>query len=118
MGSVPKPAYLKIILTGECQLARSSPDDFHVYVYVRWRKAESIPPILARPVGMPEIPDAGDFEVLKCDDGSYTLIPTTWRTRPFRFGKGRPTFYELERAGKDMGWGKSLEYVSNLIKEY
>jgi hypothetical protein len=118
MVSVPKPAYLNIIIPGEPHLARSSPDDFLVLVRVRWRKAERIPPILARPADMPEIPNADDFEVLRRDDGSYTLIPKTWRTRPFRFGKGSPTFYELERAGEDMAWGKSLEYVSNLIKQY
>jgi hypothetical protein len=118
MENVRKPADLKIIIPGEPHLARSSPHDFYALVYVRWRKAESIPSILARPADMPEIPDADDFEVLRQDDGSYTLFPTTWRSRPFRFGKGSPTFYELERAGQMMGWGESLEYVSNLIKEY
>lgn len=102
MESVPKPAYLKIIIPGEPHLARSSPHDFYAFVHVRWRKAENIPSILARPVDMPEIPDADRFEVLRRDDGSYTLIPTTWRTKPFSFGKGSPTFYELEPAGQMM----------------
>jgi hypothetical protein len=115
MESVPKPAYLEIILPGERHLARSTPDDLFVLVWIRWRRAENVPPILRKPADMPELPNARDFEILRREDGRYTLIPKRWQPRGPRFGKG-PTFYELERAGQDMGWGKSLEYVGNLIK--
>jgi hypothetical protein len=67
---------------------------------------------------MPEIPEADHFEVLRRHDGSYTLTPTLWRTGWHRLGKGAPTLYELERAGNNMGWERSLEYVATLIKEY
>ena len=118
MKSVPKPAYLDISFPTEAQLARRSPDDFYLSVSVRWRRAESFPPPLGMLDGMPRLPDGDEFEVLRRIDGSYTLIPKRWRDPGLRFGKGRPTLYELERAGKDMGWGKRLRSVSNLIEQY
>jgi hypothetical protein len=98
-------------------LARSEPDDFYVSVRIRWRQPQSTPPMLKRPAGIPELPDAEHFEVFQLNGGSYTLVTKGSGTKSVRFGKG-PTFFELERAGEDIGWGKSWAYVEDLIKQF
>jgi hypothetical protein len=75
MGSVSKPASLEIKgLDNEMAVARSTPDRLLVGVSVKWRDAEQIPTLLSILSDIPPAPNDHDFEVMRRDDGKYTLI--------------------------------------------
>ena len=86
MGSVPKPAFLQIRgLDNEKAIARYSTEDsglfvrsvekLPVFVTVQWRDAEQVPTLLSILSEIPKAPRGHALEVLKRDDGKYTLIP-------------------------------------------
>jgi hypothetical protein len=129
MGSVPKPAVLQIKgLDNEMALARlptewrllgPSVHRLSVFVQVQWRQAQDLPVILSKIAEMPKAPQGHSFEVLKRDDGNYTLVPTALRTSEQRWGIGAgPTMYELARRGRISTFENYYEYGSNIIRQY
>jgi hypothetical protein len=84
-----------------------------VSVEVQWRQAHDVPAILSTLSEIPEAPPRG-LEVLKRDDGKYTLVSKALRT----FARLR-RWYELTRQGHIRpGLEDYLEYGSNLIRRY
>ena len=103
MGSVPKPAFLQIRgLDNEKAIARYSTEDsgifvrsvekLPVFVTVQWRDAEQVPTLLSILSEIPKAPRGHALEVLKRDDGKYTLIPTALRTKAW--------YLECTRSGR------------------
>ena len=117
MGSVPKPVSLEIKgLDNEMAAARSAPDRLLVGLYIQWRDADQIPPLLSILSDIPPVPNNHDFEVMRRDDGRYTLI--TEIERYVNSGTGR-TLYDLVRRDGFPPIGIDyLEYGSDIIKRY
>jgi hypothetical protein len=117
MGSVPKPVSLEIKgLDNEMAAARSAPDRLLVGVYIQWRDAEQIPTLLSILSDIPPVPNDHDFEVMRRDDGRYTL--TTKIERYVNSSTG-PTLYDLVRRDGFPPIGRDyLEYGSDIIKRY
>ena len=117
MGSVPKPVSLEIKgLDNEMAAARSAPDRLLVGVYIQWRDAEQIPTLLSILSDIPPAPNDHDFEVLRRDDGTYTLITKIERYVNSNTG---PTLYDLVRHDGFPPVGIDyLEYGSDIIKRY
>jgi hypothetical protein len=118
MGSVPKPASLEIKgLDNEMAVARSTPDRLLVGVSVKWRDAEQIPTLLSILSDIPPAPNDHDFEVMRRDDGKYTLITNVMRLVRSGSAAG-PSLYDLARRGGFVIGDDYLEYGSNIIKQY
>jgi hypothetical protein len=130
MGSVPKPVFLQIRgLDNELEIARCSTEEsgffvhsaekLRVFVTVQWREAKHVPTLLSILSEIPRAARPHDLEVLKRDDGKYTLVPTALRTKSWYLNRGAgPTFYELARGGRISIIGDYLEYGSNIIRQY
>jgi hypothetical protein len=130
MGSVPEPAFLKITgLDNEMEIARCSTEEsglfvrsvekLGVFVRVQWREAEQTPTLLSILSEIPRAAKPHDLEVLRRDDGTYTLVPKALRTRSRYLNPGAgPTFYELARGGHISIIKDYLEYGSNIIRQY
>jgi hypothetical protein len=116
MGSVPKPVSLEIKgLDNEMAVARSTPERLLVGVYIQWRDAEQIPTLLSILSDIPPVPNDHDFEVIRRDDGRYTLITIE---RYVNSSSG-PTLYDLVRHDGFPPIGRDyLEYGSDIIKRY
>jgi hypothetical protein len=116
MGSVPKPASLDIKgLDNEMAVARSAPDRLLVGVHIQWRDADQPPALLSILSDMPPVPNNHDFEVIRRDDGRYTLITIE---RYVNSSTGS-TLYDLVRRGDFSPIGRDyLEYGSDIIKQY
>jgi hypothetical protein len=98
MGSVPKPASLEIRgLDNEMRAARSSPHKPLVWVSVQWRDAEQIPTLLSILSDIPPAPNDHDLEVMRRDDGRYTLITNI--ERYVNSSTGQPLFDLVRRDG-------------------
>jgi hypothetical protein len=130
MGSVPKPAFLQIRgLDNEKTIARCSTeeaglfvhsvDKMPVFVQVQWRQADQVPTLLSILSEIPKATQNHDLEVMRRDDGKYTLVSKGLRSLEERRGRGAgPTFYERARQGYISPLSDYLEYGNNLIKEY
>ena len=131
MGSVPKPAYLQIRgLDNEWAIARCSTKEpglfarsvwkLRIFVRVQWRQAEHVPSLLSALADIPSAPRDHDFEVMRRNDGRYTLVPRALRTFEERWGHGAgPTRYELTQQGHiPPGFESYLDYGSNIIRQY
>jgi hypothetical protein len=116
MGSVPKPASVVIRgLDDEMEVARSSPERLRVWAFVQWREAEQVPNLLSHFAEIPGEPIAHDFEVLRRDDGKYTLIPKDLQYVEYKDGY---SLYDFARQGKVELSRDYIEYVTNIIKQY
>ena len=116
MGSVPKPASLEIKgLDNEMAVARTAPDRLLVGVDIQWRGADQIPTLLSILSDIPPEPNGHNFEVMRRDDGRYTLVTIE---RYVNSSTG-PTLYDLVRRGDFPPIGRDyLEYGSDIIKRY
>jgi hypothetical protein len=116
MGSVPKPASLTIKgLDNEMAAAHTDPDRLMVGVYIQWRDADQPPTPLSILSDIPPVPNDHDFEVVRRDDGRYTLITIE---RYVNSSTG-PSLYDLVRGGGSPPIGSDyLEYGSDIIKQY
>ena len=116
MGSVLKPASLEIMgLDNEMRAARSSPHKPLVWVSVQWRDAEQIPTLLSILSDIPPAPNDHDLEVMRRNDGSYTVIPKSMHYVQDSTGA---SLYDLARRGGFVVGDDYLEYGSNIIKQY
>jgi hypothetical protein len=121
MGSVPKPAFLQIRgLDNEKTIARCSTeetglfvhsvDKIRVFVQVQWRQADQVPTLLSLLSEIPKASQNHDLEVMRRDDGKYTIVPRGLRSLE--------EFYELARQGNISPLRDYLEYGNNLIRQY
>jgi hypothetical protein len=116
MGSVPKPASLEIMgLDNEMRAARSSPHKPLVEVRVQWRDAEQNPTLLSILSDIPRAPNDHDLEVMRRDDGRYTVIPKSMHYVQDSTGA---SLSDLARRGGFVVGDDYLEYGSNFIKQY
>jgi hypothetical protein len=116
MRSVPKPASLEIVgLNNEMRVARSSPHKPLVGVSVQWRDAEQIPTLLSILSDIPPAPNDHDLEVMRRDDGRYTVIP---KMMHYVQGSTGASLYDLARRGGFVVGDDYLEYGNNFIKQY
>jgi hypothetical protein len=115
MENVPKPTYLDIWLN-EKRIARFGDlDVLTLRVRIEWRQPQQVPTVLSSLSEIPEAPTDHRFEVLRQNDGKYTLIPESYGQ--FRFGKG-PLFINLVRQGDHIPFAEYLEYGNNIIRQY
>jgi hypothetical protein len=121
VGSVPKPAFLQIRgLDNEKTLARCSTEEtglfvrsvykLGVFVRLQWRQTERVPTLLSILAEIPPSHEGHDFEVMRRDDGKYTLVPKALRWYE--------DHYRLARQGHISPSRDYLEYGNNLIRQY
>jgi hypothetical protein len=117
MGSVPKPASLEIKgLDNEMAVASSAPDRLLVGVYIQWRGADQTPALLSILSDIPLAPNDHDLEVMRRDDGSYTLIPKL--IMHYVKSSTGASLYDLARQGGFVVGSDYFEYGSDIIKQY
>jgi len=116
MGRVPKPASLEIVgLNNEMRAARSSPHKPMVQVSVQWRDAEHTSSLLSILSDIPRAPNDHDLEIMRRDDGRYTVIPKSMHYVQDSTGA---SLSDLARRGGFVVGDDYLEYGSNIIKQY
>src|SRR5919112_1238449 len=117
MVSVPKPASLEIKgLNNEMRAARAAPHKPLVSVSVQWRDAEQNPTLVSILSDIPLAPNDHDLEVMRRDDGRYTVIPKSMHY--LQDSTTGESLYDLARRGVFVVADDYVEYGSNFIKQY
>ena len=95
--------------------ARAAPHKPLVSVSVQWRDVERIPTLLSILSDIPRAPNDHDLEVMRRDDGRYTMIPKSMHYVQDSTGT---SLSDLARWGGFVVGDDYLEYGSNIIKQY